>query len=299
MNHSTLFRLAMSVLLLTSTIGALNAQQQTMLLWPDGAPGALGDRDEDKPSLTAYPADPSRAVGSGVVICPGGGYWMLAMDHEGDQIARWFNDRGMHAFVLKYRLGRDGYRHPAMLRDGQRAIRLVRARAEEWGVEPDRLGIMGFSAGGHLASTVATHFDSGDPNSDDPIERESSRPTFLVLGYPVISFETAYTHRGSRQNLIGENPDLELVHSLSNETQVTTMTPPTFLVHTDEDSAVPAENSVLFYLALRKAGVPAELHIYQKGRHGLGLAPDDPIFSSWASRLEDWLQVRGLLEKTK
>lgn len=270
-------------------------QDQVVLLWADGAPGSLGDREEDKPSLTVFRSASTEATGSAVVICPGGGYWNLAMDHEGYDVARWFNQQGVHAFVLKYRLSQFGYRHPAMLQDARRAIRTVRARADEWGVDRERLGIMGFSAGGHLASTAATHFDSGNPEAGDLIERMSSRPTFLVLAYPVVSFETSFTHRGSRENLLGKDPDLELVQLLSNETQVDTMTPPTFLVHTSEDTGVPPENSVLFFLALRKAGVPAELHIYQKGRHGLGMAPDDPIFSSWTERLRDWLRVQGLL----
>lgn len=275
----------------------LAAQPEVLLLWPGGAPGALGEQDHDRPSITVFLASSEKEMGSAVVICPGGGYWNLAVDHEGYDIARWFNDLGVHAFVLRYRLAQHGYHHPAMILDAQRAIRLVRSRSSEWRLDPERLGIMGFSAGGHLASTAGTHFDSGNPEAEDPIERVSSRPTFMVLGYPVISFETEFTHRGSRSNLLGDNPDLNLVHHLSNETQVSTMTPPTFLVHTNEDRGVPAENSVLFYLALRKAGVPAELHIYQKGRHGLGMAPDDPVFSSWADRLRDWLKVQGVLEK--
>jgi acetyl esterase/lipase len=221
---------------------------------------------------------------------------MLAVDHEGHAFAKWFNQQGVHAFVLKYRLGQDGYRHPSMLGDAQRAIRTVRANAEQWRVDPERLGILGFSAGGHLASTAGTHFDSGRPDATDPVERMSSRPTFMILGYPVISLETEFTHRDSRSNLLGEDPQLDLVHSLSNETQVTSMTPPTFLVHTNQDAGVPAENSVLFYLALRRAGVPAEMHIYEKGQHGLGMAPDDPVFSTWMGRLRDWLKIRGVIE---
>lgn len=266
----------------------------TELLWPDGAPGAVANEDADRPTLTIYLPErpnPSRAA---VVVCPGGGYGMLAMDHEGRQIAGWLNARGLAAFVLKYRLG-PRYRHPAPLEDAQRAIRIVRSRAGEFGVHPERIGIWGFSAGGHLASTAATHFDGGDPQAADPAARVSSRPDFAILAYPVISFTTDYTHRGSRNNLLGPSPDPALLDSLSNEKQVTPQTPPTFLFHTDQDKGVPAENSVLFYLALRKAGVPAELHIYERGPHGVGLAAKDPILSTWAERLEDWFRTRGLL----
>jgi acetyl esterase/lipase len=216
------------------------------------------------------------------------------MDHEGDQIARWLNSLGVSAFVLKYRLG-PKYHHPVELSDAQRALRTVRYKAAEYRVSPDRIGIMGFSAGGHLASTAGTHFDAGNPGAADPIDRIGSRPDFLVLGYPVISFTTPYTHKGSLQNLLGSNPDPKLVENLSNELQVTAGTPPTFLFHTTADATVPVENSVLFYMALRKAGVPAEMHIYEHGPHGVGLASTDEALSSWPARLADWLRGRGLL----
>jgi len=264
------------------------------LLWPGGAPGALGDQDTDKPTLAPYIVPQGRGAGTAVIVCPGGGYVNLAMDHEGDQIARWLNSIGVTAFVLKYRLG-PRYHHPIELGDAQRAIRTVRAKAAEYRVAPDRIGIMGFSAGGHLASTAGTHFDSGNSSAPDPIDRVSSRPDFLVLGYPVISFTTPYTHRGSLRALLGDQPDPKLVESLSNELQVTAQTPPAFLFHTNADTGVPAENSVLFYMALRKAGVPAEIHIYERGPHGVGLAATDEALSSWPARLADWLRVRGLL----
>lgn len=264
------------------------------LLWKDGAPGALGAEDADRPTLAIYLPAPEKAVRTGVVVCPGGGYRGLAMDHEGKQIAEWLNGLGVAAFVLKYRLG-PRYRHPAPLLDAQRAIRTVRARARDFGVRPDRIGIWGFSAGGHLASTAGTHFDPGRPDAPDPVERVSSRPDFLILAYPVISFTTEYVHRGSRTNLLGENPAPQLLELLSNEKQVTPQTPPTFLFHTTADQGVPVENSVLFYLALRKAGVPAEMHLYERGKHGVGLAPGDPVLSTWAGRLADWLRARGLL----
>ena len=272
------------------------AEPKTEMLYPGAAPGALGDEDRDKPTLTLWPADSSKAVGTAVVVCPGGGYGALAMDHEGNQIAEYLNGLGISAFVLKYRLG-PRYHHPAPLNDAQRAIRTVRSRAQEFGVAADRIGIWGFSAGGHLASTAGTHFDSGKPDSPDPVERVSSRPDFMVLAYPVISFTTDYVHKGSRRNLLGENPDEALMKLLSNELQVTPQSPPTFLFHTDEDTGVPPENSVLFYLALRKAKVPAEMHIYQKGRHGVGLAQADPVLSSWPARLTDWFRIRGLLNR--
>lgn len=273
---------------------SIAAEPKTELLWPGGAPGAKGEEERDKPSLTIYIADRAKANGTAVVVCPGGGYVNLAMDHEGEQIAEWLNELGISAFVLKYRLG-PRYHHPVQLNDAQRAIRIVRSRAKEFGVAPDRIGIWGFSAGGHLASTAATHFDAGKAGAGNPIDRASSRPDFAILAYPVISF-IEFPHVGSRSNLLGENYDPKLAEFLSNDRQVTPETPPTFLFHTNEDSGVPPENSVLFYLALRKAEVPAELHIYEKGRHGVGLAPDDPVLSSWPDRLADWLKIRGLLE---
>jgi acetyl esterase/lipase len=269
------------------------AAQTTELLWPSGAPSALGESDADKPSLTIYRA--ANPNGTAVVICPGGGYGNLAMDHEGHQVARWLNGRGVSGFVLKYRLG-PRYRHPVMLGDAQRAIRTVRARATQLGAAADRIGIWGFSAGGHLASTAATHFDEGNSGASDPIDRVSSRPDFAILAYPVILMEGPFAHAGSRRNLLGENPDPKLLEYLSNDLQVTTRTPPTFLFHTTEDKGVPPENSVRFYLALRKHNVPAELHIYEKGRHGVGLAASDPVLKSWSDRLRDWLVIRGLLQ---
>jgi len=223
-------------------------------------------------------------------VCPGGGYAHLAVDHEGRQIADWLNAHGVAAFVLKYRLG-PRYHHPAQLQDAQRALRTVRSGAKDWGIAPGRIGIWGFSAGGHLASSAGTHFDNGDANAADPIDRVSSRPDFMILAYPVISFTTPYTHRGSLKNLLGESPDPKLAEYLSSETQVTSQTPPTFLFHTNADAGVPAENSVFVYLALRKAGVPAEMHIYEQGPHGAGLAQSDAVLRSWPDRLADWLKA--------
>jgi acetyl esterase/lipase len=267
----------------------------TLLLWPDGAPGAQGNGDSDKPSLTIFLPTKNQANGTAVIVCPGGSYTALAANHEGRQVANWLNSLGLAAFVLKYRLG-TRYHHPIELGDAQRAIRLVRAHAAEYGVVPGRVGVMGFSAGGHLAATMGTHFDEGNATDSDPIQRAGSRPDFLVLGYPVISFTTAYTHKGSLHNLLGDNPDPKLAESLSNELQVTARTPSTFLFHTTEDKTVPVENSVLFYLALRKAGVAAEMHIFERGPHGVGLALRDAALGMWPELLANWFRMRGLLD---
>ncbi len=269
---------------------------ETVLLWPHGAPNAAGDTPEDHPNLTVYLPPSARANGGAVVLCPGGGYGFLAVDHEGVQVAQWFNARGIATFLLRYRIG-PRYRHPAPLQDAHRAMRIVRSRAAEWNVKPDRIGLMGFSAGGHLASSAATHLNFHDPNPEARLEGVSPRPDFLILGYPVITFTEPYMHQGSRDMLLGPNFAPELAAEFSNERKVTPQTPPTFLFHTDADDGVPPQNSVAFYLALHKAKVPAEMHIYEQGPHGVGLAPDDPILSSWPGRLEDWLRVRGILPK--
>jgi acetyl esterase/lipase len=275
---------------------ALAAGPKTELLWPKGAPGAKGDRPADKPTLTIYLPDKAKAPTAAVVICPGGGYGALAMDHEGHQIAQWFNSLGVAGFIVDYRHRGKGYGHPVPLQDAQRAVRTVRARAAEWNVDPAKIGIMGFSAGGHLASTAGTHFDQGNPAADDRVEQVSCRPDFMILCYPVIMFDEKYTHRGSQQNLLGKDADPALVRSLSSEKQVTRETPPTFLFHTDEDKGVPPENSVSFYLALRSAGVPAELHVYQRGPHGIGLGAKVPGTSEWPKALGNWMRNRGLLD---
>ncbi len=285
--------IAMSAVFCAAMVwGQVNAHQ-TILLWPDGAPGAQGDTDADKPSLTLYPASGENKVPTGVVVCPGGGYVHLAMDYEGFEIAEWLNKLGLSAFVLKYRLG-PKYRYPVQLEDAQRAIRYARLHAQEFGIRRDRIGIWGFSAGGHLASTAGTHFDAGDKGATDIIERESSRPDFMILAYPVITMMDPYVHRGSLHALLGDKPDPQLVRLLSNELQVTPQTPPTFLFHTGNDPVVPVENSIEFDEALNKAGVPAEMHIYLKGRHGVGLATSDPVLRTWPERLADWLKVQGL-----
>jgi acetyl esterase/lipase len=263
-------------------------------LWPDGAPGALGKEPKDIPTLTPYFAPPGKATGASVVICPGGGYAALA-PHEGFQYALWLNEQGITGFVLKYRLGSDGYRHPAMMWDVQRAIRTVRANSEKWTLDPNRIGVMGSSAGGHLASTALTHFDAGDPNASDPVDRFSSRPDLGILCYPVITMG-ADTHEGSRRFLLGDNPDPGLVELLSNEKQVTRDTPAVFIFHTFEDAAVKVENSMEFAAALRRHGVSFSLHIYPKGAHGMGLgsAQWDPANRHpWTHECALWLKEQG------
>ena len=281
----------------THPLRAEDAPPTTILLWPAGAPLAQGTGEADQPKLTIYlpktgPGKPA-VTRTGVVVCPGGAYAMLAMDHEGKQVAQWLNNLGVAAFVLQYRLG-TRYHHPAQLMDAQRALRYVRTHAAEFHIASDSIGIWGFSAGGHLASTAGTHFDAGDPNAADPVDRASSRPDFMILTYPVID-PLGQAAVFSFQQLLGEHPDPKLVAFLSNDQQVTPQTPPTFLVHADDDDGVLVENSLNFYLALRKAHVPAEMHIYQFGGHGFGLAPLDPVLSSWTARLADWMRGRNLL----
>lgn len=266
---------------------ATAAAQPEMPLWPKGVPGAVGHEPADNPTLTVYPV--SGGTGAAIVVCPGGGYGALA-PHEAEPVARWLNTLGITAGVLKYRLG-PRYHHPAELHDAQRAIRLLRARAAEFHIDPHRIGILGFSAGGHLASTAATHFDAGDPTSRDAVERVSCRPDLAVLVYPVITMTGPFAHAGSRQNLLGDHPSQELMDLLSNEKQVTHDTPPCFLMHTADDEGVPVENSLMFAEALRRAGVPFELHIYQHGPHGVGLAAGDPVLSTWTTLCAAWLRA--------
>lgn len=279
-----------SAMLLLSVMLTRAEMQSPLPLWPGGAPGALGTSSNDIPTLTAYLPDATNATGAAMVICPGGGYAGLA-PHEGNDYALWLNQHGVTCFVLKYRLGSHGYRHPAMLNDAARAVRWVRAHADEFKVDAHRVGIMGSSAGGHLASTLLTHFDAGEANAADAIERQSSRPDLGILCYAVISLGE-FTHQGSKGNLLGKNPDPELVKLLSNELQVTTNTPPCFLWTTFEDKAVPMENTLLFAEALRKNKVPFDLHVYQKGGHGMGLKDKAPFAHAhpWAADCVFWLK---------
>ncbi|MBX7166652.1 MAG: alpha/beta hydrolase [Pirellulales bacterium] len=269
---------------------------EQMLLWPQGAPGAVGEEEVDRPSLTIYRPERDARQPCAVIVCPGGGYAHLAVDHEGVQIAEWLNRHGVTAALLRYRLA-PRYHHPAPLADAQRAVRFVRSQAEAWGVKPDRIGMIGFSAGGHLVSSAATHFDRGDEQSSDAVDKQSCRPDFVFLGYPVVSFTTEFVHAGSRKNLLGDNPSEELVKLFSNELQVTPQTPPAFLVHSSTDAPVPPENSVLFYLAMRRAGVDCELHIFDHGPHGFGLGVQDAALAVWPELAANWMIAHGWIER--
>lgn len=290
-------KLLIALMCLTAvSLNCLAAPLSPIKLWETGAPGALGEADKDTPTLTPYLPEAGAGTGAAMVICPGGGYGGLAA-HEGNDYALWLNQHGVTCFVLKYRLGSAGYRHPRMLEDAARAVRLIRARATEWNVDPKRIGIMGSSAGGHLASTLLTHFDAGKPEATDPIDQQSSRPDLGILCYAVITMGH-HTHQGSKRNLLGDAPSPELVQLLSNELQVTADTPPTFLWHTAADTAVPVENSLNFAAALRKAGVPFALHVYERGRHGIGLE-DKPPFTHphpWANDCVFWLREHGFVK---
>jgi acetyl esterase/lipase len=259
-------------------------------LWEGDAPAALGQRPQDIPTLTPFAPDAAKRTGATMLILPGGGYGSLA-EHEGTGYAEFFAAHGITAYVLKYRLGSNGYRHPTMLNDAARALRMVRMLARRDGLDPARIGVIGSSAGGHLASTLVTHFAAGTPDAADPVERESSRPDLGILCYPVISL-VEFAHSGSRKNLLGENPPQELVRHLSSELQVNKDTPPCFLWHTVEDKSVPVENSLLFAAALRRAGVPFSLHVYELGAHGLGFGRDTRPAPPWASQLLHWFKER-------
>jgi pectinesterase len=279
---------------------------QVIPIWPEGVPGAKPGAPPEQiadgrvsnvqtPTLTFFPAPPAIAVGTAVIICPGGGYARLAFDKEGTDIAKRLNAIGVSAFVLKYRLLE--YGHPAPLQDVLRSIRLVRSRASEFGIKPNRIGVMGFSAGGHVAATAATLFDSADGRTNSPLDATSARPDFAALIYPVITMKDPFVHKGSRDNLLGRTPSAAMIDALSAELRVTEKTPPVFLVHTEEDTTVPVENSIAFYQALRNAKVPAELHLFAKGPHGFGLAEGLGPTSEWPKRLEEWIKTHGWLEK--
>jgi acetyl esterase/lipase len=304
--------LAAFACLLTLTLVAPLAQAQTaapatsatpaaansILLWPNGAPGALtGGGALDTPSLDIY-LPPSNPTHTGVVICPGGGYQNLALVKEGSDVAAWLNARGVAAFVLHYRLG-PRYHYPAQFEDVTRAMRYVRANAAVLGLDPKHIGVMGFSAGGNLASMISTHYNAGHADSADAIEHASSRPDFSILCYPVISMKVDITHAGSLRNLLGPTPDPKLVALLSNEDQVTPDTPPAFLWHTANDPTVQVTNSVLYFEALHKAGVGAELHIFETGPHGTGLAqniPGLPALAEWPTLLANWMRANGWMD---
>ena len=245
------------------------------------------------PAIEVYLPAKKNATGQAVVICPGGGYWILAYDWEGSDIAKWLNSKGIAAAVLKYRLPvskSNIIRHKSPLLDASRALRLVRYHAREWNIKEDKIGIMGFSAGGHLASTLGTHFDPGVTDAADPVEMLSCRPDFMILVYPVITFTKSFMHQGSRDALLGDSTDPELVTYFSNELQVKANTPPTFLVHAADDTAVPVENSLIFFQALKDTGIPVEMHIYPEGGHGFSLAVGTYYLGTWTDRCSDWLK---------
>ncbi|OLY94840.1 Acetyl esterase/lipase [Cnuella takakiae] len=246
-----------------------------------------------EPNIAVFLPPKRIATGQAVVVCPGGGYGVLAYDWEGTSVAKWLNSKGIAAVVLKYRLPNAKSNitpHLTPLMDAKRAIRMVRANAPQWNVQPGKVGVMGFSAGGHLASTLGTHFDAGNKTATDSVERFSSRPDFMVLIYPVITMDKQYTHSGSRNYLIGANPSADLVQLYSNELQVSKETPSTFIVHSTDDKGVPVENSLLFYQALKAKEVPAEMHIYPYGGHGFGLATGRGYLESWSDRCLDWMR---------
>jgi acetyl esterase/lipase len=267
---------------------------QIIPLWGGPAPGALGTDSSDIPAVTVFLPRTVAPNTPAIIVCPGGSYQRLASNHEGRQVANFLNSMGIAAFVLRYRLG-PKYHHPIELGDAQRAIRLVRSHAKEWQLDPARIGIMGFSAGGHLAMSASTHADAVNASAADPVDRVPSRPDVAILGYPVISMTEPWTHAGSRTALLGANPDPQLAASLSGEKAVTKDTPPTFILQTNEDTTVPAENAVYYFLALRKAGVPAEIHVFERGAHGVGLANADPALSEWSTLLANWLRLRGIV----
>jgi acetyl esterase/lipase len=274
----------------------------TLRLWSGAAPGALGTAPDDIPTLTLFrPFQPghSKATGTAVIVAPGGAYITLADNHEGRQVANWLNSLGVTGFVLKYRLA-PRYKYPVQLEDMQRAIRVVRSRASEFGISRDRIGVMGFSAGGHLASMAGTHFDEGNPSAADTTDRASSRPDFLVLAYPLISFRAnwsdAVVRRFSEMGVIDKNASPKLLEELSTDLAVTSKTPPTFLFSTSTDDALPPQgHALLFYVALQKNHVPAEIHVFQSGPHGVGLDFGDPELGEWPVLLRNWLDIHGWL----
>jgi acetyl esterase/lipase len=268
---------------------------QIIRLWDDRAPRATGDKDADIPTIQVFLPDPAKANGCAVVICPGGGYCGLAMGYEGTDVAKWFNTHGVAAFVLKYRIA--PYGQPMPMLDGQRAIRLVRMNSKAWGIDWKRIGIMGFSAGGHVASTVGTHWDKYIPASPDPVNGQSCRPDFMLLVYPVITMKPKIAHEGSRRNLLGDKPPQKLVDLYSNELQVKDDTPPAFIVASKTDDVVPVKNSELFADALKAHKIPHEFLELPTGNHGYGMAANDPKLSVWTDACLKWMDGQDLFKK--
>jgi acetyl esterase/lipase len=283
---------------------SVSAAPTVMLLWPEGVPGVKQGqgpevvtegriRNISEPTLTVYGPAVDKPNGTAVIICPGGGYQFLSTSREGEQYANWLSTLGITSFVLKNRIGE--YGHPAPLQDVLRAVRLVRSRAAEFGIRPDRIGVMGSSAGGHLAASAGTLFDNPAGRTGAPLDATSARPDFMILMYPVIAMDGPAAHAGSRKALLGDEPSADTVRLLSVDRQVTPATPPTLLIHTQEDQAVPVENSILFYQALTRAHVPAEMLLFEHGSHGMGMRAGLGTTSAWSARAEDWLRERGLL----
>ncbi len=288
-----------------TSLTAFAASPVVLPLWPEGVPGAraIGPEQHEaggrithvsEPTLTIYAPAIDRPNGTAVIIAPGGGYGLLSNEREGVQYANWLSTLGVTSFVLKYRLAEFG--HPAPLQDVLRAVRLVRSHAAEFKVNPARLGVMGSSAGGHLAASAGTLFDHAAGKTGAALDATSARPDFLILMYPVITMDDPHAHAGSRKNLLGDNPTPELLKLASMEKQVTAATPPTLLIHTQEDQSVPVENSILFYQALTRARVPAEMYLFEHGSHGMGMKPDFGTASAWPQRAGEWLRQRGLLQ---
>ena len=293
MTFAAFFRstLLMAVFIAAVTVVSIGAEEpKQTALWTNGAPLAKGTAQADTPGISIYLAPPEKANGAAVLICPGGGYGGLMMSYEGRDIAKWLNTQGIAGIVLQYRVR--PYQHPAPLLDVSRAMRTVRSRADELKLDPARIGVIGFSAGGHVASTLGTHFDDGDPKSADPIEHFKSRPDFMILVYPVISMGEK-AHGGSRTNLLGKNPTDAEKDFLSNEKQVTDKTPPAFLVHAKTDHVVSVENSVMFYDALKAHGVEAEFLELPTGEHGLGVGKG-ALWVEWQAKCLEWLKAKVL-----
>ena len=291
MRFSTLHLLAMIPGLFCMSVGYAQ-KVTTEYVWPNGAPDARGDAAGDKPTLTFFFPAPSVSNGAAVIVCPGGAYRGLVTDREGDDVARWFNSIGVTGIVLRYRHAHSGagYRYPTPLLDAQHSLSLIRSRARDLGINPGKIGVLGFSAGGHLAASLGTHFTPERRSNLDPMKDISCRPDFMILVYPVITMDSALTHAGSRESLLGPHPDKELVDLTSIEKQVTPESPPAFLVTTTDDQAVPVENSVLMYSALRKAGVPVEMHIFQHGDHGFDMGIGKGAVSAWPELCKTWLK---------
>jgi acetyl esterase/lipase len=264
---------------------------QIEYLWPAGAPGAVGTEERDKPHLEIFGAS-GPGMHTAVIVCPGGGYTHLAYEKEGTRIAEWLNLRGITAFVLTYRLS-PRYHYPAPILDGQRSVRWVRSHAQEFNIAPDRIGMWGFSAGGHLVGMMGTHFDDGDAEAADPVDRVSDRPDFVISSYGGLTLQPGVAKPNAMESLMGDHPSPELKDELSPDKHVTARTPPYFLYATTPDQAVPVLSSVVFYTALVRAGVPAEMHIFQEGPHGTALGQSDPALSAWPELLENWLRLNG------